>query len=258
VTTGALVDPPSDDFATFMGGPVGDMAHGPDGRLYTAATDFQPGPSQGGAVIRRFDGVTGNLAGQVWLGSGGIGEIQFSADGQFLHVLRTTITDVPSDPSSRVSTYPLATLFASLPPGVPPIEAAGFVVGDGITDMAVGPDGLFYLSDFAGDSVLRYSAAGVFVDQFVDEFAADLHFIDGRLLALSRATFFPQQLPNRVLEIDTATGQVTTLIDAALVAGPQPVQFLGLAPFMVPEPAALAVIAIAAPLFLHRNRRRLS
>jgi hypothetical protein len=259
VTTGASIDPPFDDFDTFIGGPVNDMAHGPDGRLYTAATDFEPGPSQGGAVIRRFDGATGNLAGQVSLGANSlISAMQFSADGQFVHVLHRKSAALPGDPTGRVSTYPLATLFAPLPPGMTPIESTGFFVGDNVWDMAVGPDGLFYLSDFTADAVLRYSPGGLFIDEFVDELAVDLQFIDGRLLALSRTVFFPQALPNRVLEIDTSTGEVTTLIDAALIAGPQPIQFLGLAPFVVPEPAGLSLTLLAGTAIFFRRRNAIS
>jgi hypothetical protein len=240
-------------FATFLGGPVYDMKHGPDGNLYVAATDFGfTGPSGSAAILRRIDGASGDVTGEINLGENRfIQGVDFSPDGQFMHVLHGPLSYLAGQGARRLSTFPLPTVFA--PPGFPPQplegylhrESFGFTLGDRAEDVTLGPDGLLYISDSTAEAVLRYATNGQFVDEFVHEFVHDLHFIDDRLLGLLRQNW-PQS--NRLLEIDPGTGNVTTLIDGALDPQPGYLIFGEIAPFIVPEPGPAALLGVLAAI----------
>jgi len=229
--TGFQVEPPFEVFASFFDGPVTDMQHSPGGDLYVSAIE----------VVRRFDGNTGNFIEEFQVGSGNrhTRAIDFSTDGSSLYVLHSP-RSVPAGGSfdRLVSTY-------QRPAN---IETAMFSVGTGATDMILGPDGLFYVSDPVADAVVRYTTDGQFVYQFINTYVFDLTYAEGRLFGLTG---------DRVLEINPSTGSIVrTILDGA--PGPEcefGCVFSKMVAFTtVPEPTTLVlalfgltVCAIAKP-----------
>jgi hypothetical protein len=252
MVTGREIDPPFSIFATFDGGPVGDMQHSPAGGLYVGGTAGSPTFS--GAVVRRVDLGNGSIKETLIGNDRTIHSIDFSPDGLFIHVLHGPLFVAPQ----RLSTYSLLTFFPPqnpfpfplpfpLPPPSPPVETSGFFLGQAAYQMARGPDGLFYVSDQTANAVLRYTLAGQLVDQFIDQYTLDLNFIEGRQLGRSA--------DNRILEFDPLTGDtIRTLIDGPNT-GPGSLFLADVTAVAdIPEPAAATLAGFAlAPVAIRRH-----
>jgi hypothetical protein len=241
MVTGREIDPPFSIFATFGGGPVGDMKVNPlDGGLYVGAPNGFP--ATGGDVIRRVNVNNGSIQVRELAISGTINDLDFSPDGQFLHVLG----------ASRLSTYSLHGFFPQNPfpfplpfpiqsptPLPPAIALTSFPVSPSANQFVRGPDSLFYVSDFLTNNVLRHTLTGQFVDEFIDQPMFDLNFVEGRLFG--RSGF-------RVYELNPQTGDIIdTLIDGETVGLPSRLSFADIAAVAdIPEPTTLGLTLTAA------------
>jgi streptogramin lyase len=142
-TTGAFVD------VFINGGTVSPAAQtfGPDGNLYVA-------DGNSGSVMR-YDGATGQSLGTfIAAGSGGLsgtGSLTFDPTGSYL--------DVVSSGSNQVLKYSAQTgAFVGV------AASAGL---SNPSDAKFGPDGLLYVLSSGNKRILRYTANGTYVDDYV-------------------------------------------------------------------------------------------
>ncbi len=227
-------------FTSFMG-PVGDMVFDSHGDLLIAATNFlaEVGDFDQG-IIRRFDGTTGLPKGEIVVGDNRyVYSIDASADGSYFYAMHFPLAVGPGDdPNGYLTKYAYSTLNNVF------TEVASYITfGSGLD---IGPDGILYVGDF--NAVNRYDANGQFLDQFIDEYVSDLHWLEGKLIGLTP--------DSRVVQIDPINGTIIdTLIDASSYSGPGTLTFGSMAAFSVPEPSTVCMSLACLLTFLGVSRQ---
>ena len=173
-----------------------------------------------GDVIHLFDPDTGEPIGEV-TGLDGPQTVEVGPDGDWIACSELQNAIVRIDPVSYAVT---GTVVADDPETLDD-ETGGLLGPDAAT---FGSDGHLYVSSFETDAVLRYTAAGVFVDVFVAPKAGGLNGPDlGLGFDPDGALVVPGWYSDRVHRYDPATGEpLTDLVpDGAGLGAPREVRF---------------------------------
>jgi hypothetical protein len=234
-------------FASFFGGPVYVLEFDPHGDLFGGHVDWMTGSPDDPVSIRRIDGSLGTLKGEVSLGPNRfILGIDFASDGESFFVLHGPLTYLPGQGAREVSIYSYSATHDIF------TETSSFLVGLEENDLRVGPDNLLYISNPLTNGVDRYTTAGAYVDEFIEEYVYDLHWLEGEMIGLTP--------DGRVVKFDPIDGSIImTLIDASNYAGLGTLQFYGMSAFsVIPEPSAVCLMMCWLPALvrpLSRKRR---